>query len=193
MKISSGWSKGLKILTPAGLETRPTRERVRQASINMMQPWIPGARVLDLFAGSGAVGIELVSRGAKGGVFVEMAQSAASCLKSNMAEAEGRAVKQGIPLSPWLVVVDDVYRYLNLAENESFELIWADPPYEMTEEFLTKCPADLRRILASGGVFTLESGPSLRDFLQRQAHGLGLETVKQRVYGASMITVWRKS
>ena len=128
MKISSGWSKGLKILTPEGFDTRPTRERVRQSAVNMLQPWIPEARVLDLFAGSGAVGIELVSRGAVGAQFVEIAQPAIKCLRANMAEAQTRATKQGIAIQTWNHSSLDAAQFVKSAPEKSFDLVWADPP-----------------------------------------------------------------
>lgn len=193
MKISSGWSKGLKILTPQGLDTRPTRERVRQSAINMLQPWIPEARVLDLFAGSGAVGIELVSRGAVGAQFVEISQAAINCLKSNMSETHSRAEKQGLTLSPWLLSQKDALQFVLDAPDSAFDLIWADPPYELASKFLTESGAAIARILARGGVFALESGSDLGELTENWGAFPELRLVKQREYGVSMISIWQKS
>lgn len=193
MKISSGWSKGLKILTPQGLDTRPTRERVRQSAINMLQPWIPEARVLDLFAGSGAVGIELVSRGAVGAHFVEISQPAINCLKSNMSETHSRAEKQGLTLSPWLLSQKDALQFVLDAPDSAFDLIWADPPYELASKFLTESGAAIARILARGGVFALESGSDLGELTENWGAFPELRLVKQREYGVSLISIWQKS
>jgi len=193
MKISSGWSKGLKILTPDGLLTRPTRERVRQSAINMLQPWIAEARVLDLFAGSGAVGIELVSRGASGAVFAEMSVEALKCLRVNASEAKLRADKQGITLSQWAVQAKDAYILVNETPGATFDLIWADPPYEIAKDFLAKSGAHLRRILSDGGIFALESASGDQAWLSDWGQSLGLQLLKQRVFGVSSISVWQKS
>lgn len=193
MKISSGWSKGLKILTPEGLDTRPTRERIRQSAINMLTPWIEGARVLDLFAGSGAVGIELVSRGAAGAVFVELARPALECLRENTKEAKNRAARQNITLSPWAVEGRDAHDLIRSAESSSFDLIWADPPYDRAENFLRQSGPLLPNLLSEGGVFCLESGADTSAVLASWSEGVGLSHVKQRQYGVTLISIWQKN
>jgi 16S rRNA (guanine966-N2)-methyltransferase len=193
VKISSGWSKGLKILTPAGLDTRPTRERIRQSALNMLTPWIPGARVLDLFAGSGAVGIELVSRGATGAVFVEVARPALECLRHNTKEAKSRADKQDISLLPWSVEAKDAHVFIRSSEISSFDLIWADPPYELAENFMLQCGLQLSNALSQGGVFCLESGVETESWLSQWGQGVGLELIKQRPYGVTLISIWKKN
>ncbi len=193
MKISSGWSKGLKILTPEGLDTRPTRERVRQAAVNMLQPWIQGARVLDLFAGSGAIGIELVSRGASGSHFVEMSVDALKCLNANMSETKLRADKQGIKIEPWELSKSDVFKFLETTVDGAFDLIWADPPYDSVPNFLKACEAVVPRLLSSGGVFALESGFETKDVVDQWAAKSSLTLAKQRKYGITLITIWQQT
>lgn len=193
VKISSGWSKGLKILTPAGLDTRPTRERIRQSALNMLTPWIEGARVLDLFAGSGAVGIELVSRGATGAVFVESARLALECLRHNAAEAKQRADKQHIRLLPWAVEAKDAHELIRSSTTSSFDLIWADPPYELAEKFMRQCAGHLSAALSQGGVFCLESGAEAESWLGSWGQDVGLELIKQRRYGVTLISIWQKN
>lgn len=193
VKISSGWSKGLKILTPEGMETRPTRERVRQAAINMLQPWIPGSRVLDLFAGSGAVGIELVSRGAQGAHFVEYSQSAAKCLKINMAEAKSRADKQGIIVQPWNLSMIDAFKFIESASDDAFDLIWSDPPYELVPQFLDAWGNHAPRFLNPGGVLVLESGVEAKDFIDDWTSKRNFKLIKQREYGVTLISIWQQS
>ncbi len=192
MKISSGWSKGLKILTPDGLDTRPTRERVRQSALNMLQPWIHEAKILDLFAGSGAVGIELVSRGASGGVFVEKAPPAFKCLEANLRAAGERARIQGLTLVPWQAQRQDVRDYMRAMDGSSFDLIWADPPYESVPEFLDGCSGLVERALNSGGVFALESGVEPGVILAGIFSGDSMKLVKQRTYGVTLISIWQK-
>ena len=193
VKISSGWSKGLKILTPEGMDTRPTRERVRQSAINMLQPWIAGSSILDLFAGSGAVGIELVSRGGCGARFVESSSKAIKCLQANALEVQGRAIKHGVSLNPWQVIAGDVYILIKQEGPDAYDLIWADPPYEMAPGFLEAAGAEIARILKSGGVFVLESAVDTETLTQSWGGQSGLELVKQRRYGVSLISIWQKN
>ncbi len=193
MKISSGWSKGLKILTPAGLETRPTRERIRQSAINMLAPWIAEAKVLDLFAGSGAVGIELASRGAVGVVFSEVSRSALDCLRKNAQEAQTRASKQGVTLNPWVVEATDAHVLIKNCPPSSFDLIWADPPYELVERFVRDVGSHLASALRPGGVFALESHSDAEEWLPDWGETASLELKKQRAYGITLISIWQKN
>ena len=163
MKISAGWSKGLKIQTPDSVQVRPTRERVRASAINMLQPWLSEARVLDLFAGSGAVGIELVSRGAAGAQFVENSPEAISCLKSNLHAASERAKKQSIVLEPWSLDAKDAHIFLGACASSLYDLVWADPPYALAESFLGGKSDDISRVLVKGGIFALECGAQMRN------------------------------
>ncbi len=192
MKISSGWSKGLKILTPEGFDTRPTRERVRQSAINMLQPWIPDACVLDLFAGSGAVGIEIVSRGARGARFIESAPKAFECLSENLLAAAERAQGQKISQNPWEALQVDAVTYLRSTPTSVYDLVWADPPYEDVSGFLRASAADLSRVLAPGGIFALESSLEPGVILGEVFEPDHLTLLKQRTYGVTLITIWEK-
>ena len=73
MRVIAGKARSIPLVAPKGMQTRPTTDRVKETLFNMLQPWIPGSRFLDLFAGSGAIGIEALSRGALRCVFVERA------------------------------------------------------------------------------------------------------------------------
>lgn len=192
MKISAGWSKGLKILTPEGDQVRPTRERVRQAAINMLQSWLPEARILDLFAGSGAVGIELVSRGASGAQFVEKLPEALTCLQANLREVAARAKKLMITLDPWAIEAKDVQIFLGGCDPELYDLVWADPPYEMAESFLNAGAVTIPKVLVNGGIFALECGVESLKCTETWHQASGLTLLKQRDYGVTLITVWQK-
>jgi 16S rRNA (guanine966-N2)-methyltransferase len=192
VKISSGWSKGLKIQTPEGEDVRPTRERVRQAAINMLQPWLAEARVLDLFAGSGAVGIEMVSRGAAGARFVEKSTGALACLRANVSEAGLRASKQKILLEPWSIEAVDVHKFIAAPTKDLYELIWADPPYELADFFLEKAALEIPKMLVNEGVFAFECGVEAHNSVGAWSEKSGLTLIKQREYGVSLMTVWQK-
>lgn len=192
MQIASGWSKGLKILTPAGLGTRPTRERVRSSALNMLQPWISGSRVLDLFAGSGAVGLELISRGATGAHFVDNSAEAVRCLKVNMSGLAARAAKEAIKLDPFALSTSTVELALTKLPDQSFDLIWADPPYELVPAFIKSTTSQWARLLTEGGILTLECADKDQEFLDTVTESMRLSKIKQRAYGVSLITIWQK-
>lgn len=121
MRIVAGRWGGRTIATPPGRDTRPTAERVREALMSMLAAELPGARVLDLFAGSGALGLEALSRGAEHATFVESADRAARVLRGNIA-ALGAAENAR-------VVTSDALRFLDGVEAMQFDLAFADPPY----------------------------------------------------------------
>ena len=122
-RIVGGTLGGRRLVTPPGSSTRPTAEKVRAALANSLQATggLDGARVLDLYAGSGALGLELLSRGASTGVFVERDRVALTALRSNAALA-----KQGVT-----VVAADVLAYLGTAGIGPFDVVVADPPYDL--------------------------------------------------------------
>lgn len=121
MRIIAGRWRGHTIQAPATDRTRPTTDRVREAWMSMLQPAIPGARVLDLFAGSGALGLETLSRGAEHATFVERAGRVLKVLHGNIrtlgAEAETRVVRE------------DALRFAEGIEPGTYDIVLADPPY----------------------------------------------------------------
>lgn len=141
-------------------------DRVRAAIFSSLGDAVPGARVLDLFAGSGAFGVEALSRGAASAVFVDSSRESAACIRRNLARARLQGGVQTM----------DAFRFLELYAGEaSFDLIFADPPYAKSEgdrNFAAEVVADpfLARSLASSGTLVLEclrgripeAGPALR-------------------------------
>jgi 16S rRNA (guanine966-N2)-methyltransferase len=121
VRIVAGEWGGRRIAAPPGRATRPTQDRVREAWMSAVAPHLPGARVLDLFAGSGALGLEALSRGAEHAVFVEQAPAALRVLRENLRTlgAEGRTE----------VVRADAVRHAAGLEAGAFDLAFADPPY----------------------------------------------------------------
>jgi 16S rRNA (guanine966-N2)-methyltransferase len=121
VRIVAGEWGGRRIAAPPGRGTRPTTDRVREAWMSAVADRIPGARVLDLFAGSGALGLEALSRGAEHAVFVESAPAALRALRANLDAlgAGGRAD----------VVRTDALRYVAGLDTGAFDLAFADPPY----------------------------------------------------------------
>jgi 16S rRNA (guanine(966)-N(2))-methyltransferase RsmD len=123
MRIIAGQLKGRRLVAPRGDRTRPTADQVRTALMDTLMPWLPGARVLDLYAGSGAVGLEALSRGATHATFVERDPRALDALRQNI-DALGLTRQ-----ARWVrgEVVREIER---LAESERFGIVFLDPPYD---------------------------------------------------------------
>lgn len=121
MRIIAGEWGGRRIEAPAGERTRPTTDRVREAWMSALSPVLPGARVLDLFSGSGALGLEALSRGAEHATFVENAPAALQALRANLRAlgADRRAT----------VVRRDALRFVAALDRGAYDLALADPPY----------------------------------------------------------------
>jgi 16S rRNA (guanine966-N2)-methyltransferase len=118
LRVVAGEFKGRRLAAPRGARTRPTADRVREALFSMLGD-VTGARVLDLYAGSGALGIEAISRGAASAVFVERDPQAVAVIERNLAAL-------GVEAD---VVRQDVLRFLARADGP-FELVFCDPPYD---------------------------------------------------------------
>ncbi len=128
MRVIAGSAKRLQLKTIEGMDTRPTTDRIKETLFNMLQPEILDCSFLDLFAGSGAIGIEALSRGAREAVFVEQNSKACGCIRDNLktTRLEDRAQ----------VVESEVLFALKRLENrkQPFDLIFMDPPYRMDLE-----------------------------------------------------------
>lgn len=122
MRIVAGQWGGRRLSAPRGRDTRPTTDRVREAWMSIVAPALEDANVLDLFAGSGALGLEALSRGAKHATFVESAASALRALQSNV---RALGADSGVT-----VVRSDAIRYAEGLEPLAFDVAFADPPYE---------------------------------------------------------------
>ncbi len=126
MRVIAGKFRGRKLKSPSGLKTRPTADRVREALFSILGGIVPGSRVLDLFAGTGALGLEALSRGAERAVFVENHVPAAAVIRENIATL-------GLRERSEVIVADyrDALRRLG-ERGESCDLVLADPPYQDT-------------------------------------------------------------
>ncbi|MDY4693023.1 MAG: 16S rRNA (guanine(966)-N(2))-methyltransferase RsmD [Blautia sp.] len=124
MRVIAGKARRLNLKTLPGLETRPTTDRIKETLFNILQPEIPDCRFLDLFSGSGGIGIEALSRGASYAVFVEKNPQACNCIKENLAFtklAEGGK----------LLNMDVLQALVSLEGKDAFDIIFMDPPYHM--------------------------------------------------------------
>ena len=127
MRIIAGTYRSRVLAAPAGMATRPTSDRLRETLFNVLAPRIEGAAFLDLYAGSGAVGLEALSRGAQSATFVEKAQPALKALRSNLAAL---GIQKG-----FRVHTSSVSAFLRAARGEVFDLVFLDPPYDVVDEY----------------------------------------------------------
>ncbi|MCI5884176.1 MAG: 16S rRNA (guanine(966)-N(2))-methyltransferase RsmD [Clostridiales bacterium] len=123
MRVIAGTARRLPLIAPEGKDTRPTTDRIKETLFNIIQNDVPGAMVLDLFSGSGAIGIEALSRGARQAYLVEFGKEPIRCIKSNLAKThlEDKAV---------VLPVEVTYAISKLEKQGiTFDIIYADPPY----------------------------------------------------------------
>ena len=190
IKINSGHYRGMSLKLPQGLTTRPTISRVREAVLNSLGASLAHAAVLDLFAGSGAWGIEALSRGAKSAAFVERDQEAIKCLRAYLNETARRAASQGLPAPITQLHTSDLRICLeSVVASGPYTIVWADPPYDEAETWAEELVATAAALLEAGGLFLLESradsGPKILGCIESSRV---LELIKQRRYGDTTIT-----
>jgi 16S rRNA (guanine966-N2)-methyltransferase len=175
MRVIAGSRKGHTLLAPRGLATRPTSDRVRENVFNLVGP-LDGARVLDLFAGSGALGIEALSRGAAHATFVERDPDALRVLERNLDRLRltGARVVRGDAL--WAVAQE-------AAAGAKYDLVLVDPPYEMLNEIQPRLARHLPYLLAEDGLLVVETDA-------RVEPELPLAVRTSRKYGQTRVTLF---
>ena len=175
MRIIAGSRKGARIFAPKSVETRPTGDRVREAAFNLVGP-VDGARVLDLFAGSGAMGLEALSRGAASATFVESDRAAAAAIVRNLDK---------LGLTGATVIRDDAMRALasDTASGKRYDLVLIDPPYRMLAAVLPALATHLPAVVAPDGLVVVESDAG-------QEPELPLPKRTSRRYGSARVTVF---
>jgi len=180
MRITGGEFRGRTLRVPKTNEIRPTQDRVREALFNILAPEIAGADFLDLFAGSGAVGLEALSRGAKSVTFVESNRRHIAILKENLPN----------PSTPSTLILSDAYRWLERYSGPGFSIGFADPPYALGEEKgYASVLATLaeRGVIREGGLFVAEMTA-----VQKAEETPGWELVRDRTYGKTRLCIWRR-
>lgn len=184
MKIIAGQAKGFPLLIPKG-EVRPTQDRVREALFNILHPILPGARLLDLFCGTGSVGLEALSRGAARACMVDASRASCNAARENMKRSK---------LSGGTVVQADCLAYVQ-RDHGQYDIIFADPPYckafgdrDMIAELLT---TRLHELLAEGGYFIAEAqlGYGVGDAHTRDFPGWQL--ADERTYGKNTLLFYQ--
>jgi len=151
MRISGGTARGITLVTPKGDRTRPATDGMRQAVFSSLAAVVPGAQFLDLFAGSGAYGLEALSRGAAGGVFVEQSPKAVACVRKNIdavCKSLGREVRGRAAEGTALTVLQADARHAPTGGGAVPDLVFVDPPYELIPEIAPGLFARLAEVLA---------------------------------------------
>jgi 16S rRNA (guanine(966)-N(2))-methyltransferase RsmD len=181
MRIIAGALKGKRLVTPKGDTTRPTADQVRIALMDTLTPRLPGARVLDLFAGAGGVGLEALSRGAAEATFVERDARAIAALRENV-EALGVGEAARVRRADVLRDLEALYR-----AGERFDIVFLDPPYDggLVETAL--------QTLGGGGLLLAEGWVIAQHFTKRgPAERIGaLLAFRARRFGETTLTFYR--
>lgn len=178
MRVIAGIRKGLKLKAPDGMGTRPTTDRVKESVFNIIQTRLPAERVLDLFAGSGAMGIEALSRRSHHCVFVEHDRTAFGIVQQNLRLSNFTENAE--------LVFSDSVSYLDTAA-EPFDIIFLDPPYNKGLLAPVLHRINSRGLLSDDGIIVIETERDGED-----AEHSGFEIVRRAVYGKTVITVLRR-
>jgi len=184
VRITGGEFRGRSLRTPPGVRTRPTQAKLRQALFNSLQMYIPEARCLDLFAGSGALGFEALSRGAAQVTFVESARAAAKLIEEN--------AREFACLDRTEIVSSSVENFKGSAASHGpFDIAMADPPYAAGWE-LKILEYPWLEVLSPQGFLVLEWGTQ-----KSKVEELPLETpflvkVREKIYGDSVLTTYQR-
>ena len=177
MRIISGKARGTKLYTLEGENTRPTLDRVKESIFNIIQNEIENARILDLFAGSGAIGIEFLSRGAAKAVLCDSSKDAINIIKKNVEKTHMEEKSQ--------IINSDFEKCLNILKNEQFDIIYIDPPYET--DYIKK---SLEKIInfnlaKEDSLIIVETDDEQR--IVKQIENIDVEIVDKRKYGRATI------
>jgi 16S rRNA (guanine966-N2)-methyltransferase len=175
MRIIAGSRRGHTIAAPRGFDTRPTSDRVRENVFNLVGP-VDGATVLDLYAGSGALGLEALSRGATRAVFVEHDADAVRAIEQNLDK---------LRLTGARVLRQDATAALALeaSAGRKYDLVLVDPPYDMYAELEPQLARYLPAILADDGILVVETDARIESELP-------LSLITSRKYGAARVTLF---
>ena len=180
LRVISGSAGGLLLQSPKKHALRPTQDRIRQVIFSSLAVFVPGARVLDLYAGTGSFGIEALSRGAESATFVEQDREAVQCLRDNLAHCHLAGDVRQADVSDFLAH--------SPPEGKPYDLIFADPPYVKQRGLLEHDPllAKLPAYMQADGYFVWEHYAQ-----QRIEDAGGWEVVRQKSYGETGLTFLR--
>lgn len=177
MRIISGKARGTKLYTLEGENTRPTLDRVKESIFNIIQSEIDEAKILDLFAGSGAIGLEFLSRGAQKAVLCDKSKDAINIIKKNIDKTHMEDRVQ--------LINSDFENCLEKVKNEQFDIIYLDPPYET--DFILKSLIKIieLNIAKEESLIIIETDDEQR--IEKQIENIDVKIVDKRKYGRATI------
>ena len=179
MRIVGGEARGRKLFAPEGETTRPTADRVRESLFSILMGSVRGARVIDLFAGSGALSLEAISRGAASAVLIDMDRKAQQAIARNI-DIVGAKNRVKLIKSDWRGALSSLH--------EPFDIVFLDPPYAMLQSYSEAAGALRdRELLAEGAILVMEHRS--KDALSLPD---GFEIYDERRYGETMIAFVRE-
>lgn len=182
MRIIGGQAKGIRLKSLKGLNTRPTSDRVKESIFNIIAPYIYNARVLDLFSGTGNLGIESISRGAKKAYLIEKNRKCIAIINDNITKTKfNDKIK---------IYIQDVISAIKLfgEKNEEFDIIFMDPPYLKNFVIPSLKEISKNNILSNNGIIIVEH--DLKDDLPKKVENL--EIFKEKKYGNTKISFYHK-
>lgn len=173
MRIIAGSARSVPLITPHGEETRPTTDKVKETLFNILQGYTSGSKILDLFAGSGQIGLEALSRGGEFAVFVERSEEAIKCIRENVKKTkfENKSYTMKMDASSAIRALE--------TEKKEFDLIFMDPPYGKGMEKPILELLSFSKILAKDGLIIVEADKEA-DFSYTE--GLDYLIVKDKIY-----------
>lgn len=179
MRIITGSARGRRLKTLDGMDVRPTAEKVKEAVFSAIQFDIEGRRILDAFAGSGQLGLEALSRGAKSAVFLDSSEKAIAVVKENIAAC-------GFEKQAKLLHTDAVMYLMSC--RETFDIAFVDPPY--ATEFYSEILNAVASVMARGGTIICESRPD-KPIPEKIGTEVVFSPVKEYSYGKVRVTMYR--
>lgn len=183
IRIQTGEDKGRELRMPSSPSIRPSTNKVREALVDILRSRkkILNSRVLDLFAGCGAVGFELLSNGARQVTFVEKSRTGVETIKENAARTK--------KLERIKIIKDDAARALDMLADsgERFDIIYADPPYNIDDQYLEELEEKILKVLAEDGIFVLEHS-ARRTFSPEK-----LKLLTSKRYGDTILSFYGKA
>lgn len=173
MRVIAGDRRSIPLVTPKGFKTRPTSDKIKETLFNILQGYVANSSFLDLFSGSGQIGIEALSRGARFAGFIESSKDAVKCIEANIEKTKFKDRS--------LIIQNEVLPGLRTLENKrkSFDLIFMDPPYSSGLEKAVLEMLSGSKLLNENAIIIVESAKST-DF--SYLHELNFTVVKDKTY-----------
>ncbi len=172
MRVIAGSAKRLQLKTIEGMDTRPTTDRIKETLFNMIAPSLYDCRFLDLFAGSGGIGIEALSRGAKEAVFVEKNPKAVSCIKENLKYTK-------LDTNAQVMATDVLSALARLRGTSVFGIIFMDPPYNHNLEKQVLASLNDSNLVDEDTLLIVEAS---KETMFDDVEALGYSIIKEKIY-----------